>query len=111
MNSDHPGSAETPTNLGTEEEATILQWAKFIIAVADEVLIEAGADMRKRRRSGIKFIEAIVDDPPKRRAAIDKAREELHWEPRWSVKEGLKETCRYFLGFLTEEIPGLERRD
>lgn len=98
MNSDHPGSAELPTNIGTEEEATILQWAQFIIETVDEVLAEVGVDISTRKRSGIRHIEAIEDDPPRRRAAIDKAREELDWRPRWTIREGIKETCRYFIG-------------
>lgn len=103
MNSNEPGSAETPTNLGTEAEATILDWATFIIETVDEVLLEAGVDISSRKRSSIIFAPKIVDDPPQRRADTQKAKRELGWQPQWTVKEGVKETTRYFLGLQREE--------
>ena len=91
MNSDHPGSVAAPTNLGTESEQSIKTWAELIIDLVDEVLEEAGIDTSKRKRSSIVYTAALTDDPPKRRPDITKARKELHWEPRWTIEEGIKE--------------------
>lgn len=50
----------------------------------------------KLKRSPIIFEAAVLDDPQRRRANIDRAREVLGWEPRWGFKAGLRETILYF---------------
>lgn len=47
-------------------------------------------------RSHIVFEKAVLDDPQRRRANIDRAREVLGWEPRWGFEAGLRETILYF---------------
>lgn len=47
-------------------------------------------------RSEILFEKAVLDDPQRRRADIDRAREVLGWEPRWGFDAGLRETILYF---------------
>lgn len=62
------------------------------------VAADADADARPppRVRSEIVFKDAVVDDPPRRRPDITRAREVLGWEPRWTVEAGIAETVRYF---------------
>lgn len=41
-----------------------------------------------------------VDDPKQRKPDITLAREELGWEPKISLEDGLKETIAYFQQFV-----------
>ena len=50
----------------------------------------------KTRRSELVLTPAVVDDPPRRRPDITRAREVLGWEPKWTVKSGIEETIKYF---------------
>jgi UDP-glucuronate decarboxylase len=43
-------------------------------------------------------VDALPDDPPKRRADITKAQRELGWRPRFSIEDGIRETTKFFLG-------------
>ncbi|KAL8293070.1 hypothetical protein RQP46_000764 [Phenoliferia psychrophenolica] len=51
---------------------------------------------KERVRSEIVFKDAVVDDPPRRKPDITRARKVLGWEPRWTVEAGIEETIRYF---------------
>lgn len=90
-----------PVNIGSPYEGTILSWAKLVIETVDEVLVElSGGDasiLEKREQSKLVFKSMPEDDPPRRRADTTKAQEILGWSPRWTVKEGLKETIRSFV--------------
>jgi UDP-glucuronate decarboxylase len=97
MESDTPVTKESPINLGTTVEKSISEWAQIVIDVVDQVLEETGAD-KDRKRSVIKFVDALPDDPPKRRADITKAQRELGWRPRFSIEDGIRETTKFFLG-------------
>jgi UDP-glucuronate decarboxylase len=72
-----------PVNLGTPEEFTILELARTVIGMTG-------------KGSRIDFRELPQDDPAQRRPDITLAREELGWEPRVPLAEGLKETIAYF---------------
>ncbi|KAK4058882.1 hypothetical protein OIO90_000328 [Microbotryomycetes sp. JL221] len=131
-----------PVNIGTEDEATVYEWAKVIrdkveemrdrneiplsvedhdtqqdkdqvdhvdddgpdqrpVAVAEEGsesfdVIEARNKQRRGRRSGIVFSPAVVDDPPRRRPDITRAKTVLGWEPKYSLATGIEETIKYF---------------
>lgn len=49
-----------------------------------------------KTRSEIVYKDAVVDDPPRRRPDITRARTVLGWEPKWTIEAGIEETVRYF---------------
>lgn len=78
-----------PVNLGNPEEYTIREFANII---REEVLTPpATVDSVE-----IKTFPAAMDDPRKRRPDITRAKKYLGWEPRFSVRQGLKETVEWF---------------
>ncbi|KAM0792193.1 hypothetical protein ACM66B_004890 [Microbotryomycetes sp. NB124-2] len=119
-----------PVNIGTEDEATVAEWARVIrdkveemrdrgeiplsvepahdqdesepIAMADGGESEEVTRARERRqqkrgrKSEIVFAPAVVDDPPRRRPDITRARTVLGWEPKYSLETGIAETIEYF---------------
>lgn len=91
------------------QEQTVEHWARDVIEIVDEVLLERGVDLSKRKRSGIVYKEALQDDPVRRRADTTKAQSKLHWRPRWRIHDGIKETVQYFID-LGEDVAGLQRK-
>jgi dTDP-glucose 4,6-dehydratase len=73
----------TPTNIGNPEEHTILDLAKIVAEVC-----QAPFD--------VEFKPLPPSDPKKRRPDISKAREQLSWSPKTSLKEGIAHTLAYF---------------
>lgn len=74
---------QEPVNLGSQEERTILEFAKAVIAATNS-------------KSEIVFMPALVDDPKQRRPDTTRARTELGWEPKVSLEEGLAQTIEFF---------------
>ena len=72
-----------PVNLGNPLEYTILDFAKLIIELTNS-------------NSEIIFKELPSDDPVQRKPDITLAKEKLIWEPKISIKTGLKKTIKYF---------------
>ena len=72
-----------PMNIGNPDEMTVRE-------LADVVLELTGS------RSRIELRPLPQDDPQVRRPMIDRAREELGWEPRVPLREGLRKTIEYF---------------
>jgi nucleoside-diphosphate-sugar epimerase len=72
-----------PVNLGNPDEITILR-------LADIVLELTGSDVP------IKRLPPTSDDPDRRRPDISYAKKLLDWEPKVSLKEGLRDTLTYF---------------
>jgi len=72
-----------PTNIGNPQEITILEFAERV---------------RKHFPNAPEIIfEPLPQDDPKQRCPdITKARRVLHWEPKVSLEEGLKETIHSF---------------
>ena len=72
-----------PVNLGNPTESTIAELADQILDLTD---------------SSSKIISKgrPVDDPNQRQPDISLARELLGWSPKTDLKEGLKETIKYF---------------
>jgi nucleoside-diphosphate-sugar epimerase len=71
-------------NLGNPDERTVLELAQVIRRLAEST-------------SPIDFVEPIsADDPQRRCPDITRARQELGWEPRVGLEEGLVETLDWF---------------
>ena len=74
-----------PVNLGNPEEHTIKEFAEMIKALTIS-------------KSKIILKDLPLDDPKVRRPDISKARKELGWEPKVSLKNGLNKTIDWFRG-------------
>jgi dTDP-glucose 4,6-dehydratase len=68
-----------PVNIGNPDEYTLLELAKSVVEVTGS-------------RSEIVFEALPIDDPQVRQPDITLAREKLEWEPRVSLREGLRRT-------------------
>ena len=81
MNSgrDFPG----PVNLGNPAEFTMLSLAEKVVALTGS-------------RSPIRFEPLPADDPRQRQPELSLATEQLDWQPRVALEDGLKETIAYF---------------
>jgi dTDP-glucose 4,6-dehydratase len=73
----------TPVNLGNPDERTINELAKMILDLT-------GSD------SGVTYEPLPPQDPKVRRPDITKARNNLGWEPKIQIREGLKEPISHF---------------
>jgi dTDP-glucose 4,6-dehydratase len=78
-------STTQPVNIGNPHEMTML-------AFAQEIIRATGS------RSRIVFRPLPQDDPKQRQPDISRARKLLRWSPEVPLKEGLKQTNRYFRG-------------
>ncbi|KAJ3220002.1 UDP-glucuronic acid decarboxylase 1 [Dinochytrium kinnereticum] len=78
-----------PVNLGNPEEFTIQQFAEMI---RDMVNPEVN----------IINLPATTDDPQRRRPDISRASIHLGWSPKFSVKQGIRETVDYFHQIVNE---------
>jgi UDP-glucuronate decarboxylase len=72
-----------PVNIGNPKEFSMLELAEIVISLTG---------------SKAKIIHQPLpsDDPKKRKPDITLAKEKLHWEPRVTLVDGLKETISYF---------------
>jgi dTDP-glucose 4,6-dehydratase len=78
-------SVRVPVNIGNPQEMTMLEFAREIIRATGS-------------RSRMVFKPLPQDDPKQRRPDITRAKTKLRWQPRVSLKEGLKKTIGYFRG-------------
>jgi dTDP-glucose 4,6-dehydratase len=72
-----------PVNLGNPDELSMLELAHFVLEVTGSA-------------SDIVFEPLPIDDPTRRCPDITLARNELGWEPRIGLREGIERTIRYF---------------
>ena len=72
-----------PVNLGNPNEYTILEFAKLIKRIT-------------KSNSKIVFKPLPIDDPKVRRPDISKAKNELKWQPKVKLNDGLKKTIKCF---------------
>ena len=72
-----------PVNIGNPGEFTIKQLAEKIIALTGS-------------KSQIVYKDLPVDDPTQRKPDITLAKDELGWEPKVQLEEGLMKTIEYF---------------
>jgi UDP-glucuronate decarboxylase len=83
MNSDP--AVTGPINLGNPGEFTMLELAKKVLALT-------GSDCPIEHRP------LPSDDPVRRKPDISRAKEQLGWQPRVTLDEGLLPTVEYFRG-------------
>lgn len=76
-----------PINMGNPGEYTMLQLAETVLT-----LVGGG--------SKLVFQPLPEDDPKQRQPDISLAKNELGWEPKVGLEDGLKETIRYFRALL-----------
>ena len=76
---DFPG----PVNIGNPGEFTMLELAEKVIQLTDS-------------KSRVIHQPLPSDDPKQRQPDISLAKDKLHWEPKVSLEDGLKETIGYF---------------
>jgi len=76
-----------PVNIGNPGEFSMLELAELVQETV-------GA------RANIQFQPLPQDDPRQRQPDISLAKSALGWEPKVSLKDGLKETVAYFRGIL-----------
>jgi len=79
-----------PVNLGSTREISILDLAREIIDLS-------GSSSR------LEYQPLPGDDPRQRRPDIALAKNELGWEPRMELREGLPRTIAYFQDYLKKE--------
>jgi UDP-glucuronate decarboxylase len=72
-----------PINLGDPGEFTMLELAEKVIQLTGS-------------KSKIVFMPLPTDDPKQRQPDITLAKENLGWEPKVNLEDGLKETITYF---------------
>jgi UDP-glucuronate decarboxylase len=72
-----------PVNIGNPGEFTMKQLAELVLELT-------GAS------SKIVYLPRPADDPTQRKPDIALARQKLKWEPKVSLREGLKRTIEYF---------------
>ena len=73
-----------PVNLGNPDEFTVLQLAKKVL------------ELIPNSKSKITFKLLPSDDPQKRKPDINLAKNEINWEPKIKLEEGLIKTIEYF---------------
>ncbi|SFV51993.1 dTDP-glucose 4,6-dehydratase [hydrothermal vent metagenome] len=88
MNSDDGFAG--PVNIGNPTEFTMLELAQEIIELT-------------KSKSKITFHPLPQDDPLQRQPIIDLAYQKLGWRPQVELKDGLKETIKYFKWALSHE--------
>jgi UDP-glucuronate decarboxylase len=85
-----PPGVCSPMNLGNPQEFTILELAELVIDITGS-------------RSRTVFLPLPHDDPTQRCPDISRARRELGWRPRVSLREGLVRTAAWFDSELQRE--------
>ncbi len=76
-----------PVNTGNPIEFTMLDLAEKVIELTNS-------------KSKLVYKELPNDDPKQRQPDITLARDKLGWEPKVGLETGLKETIKYFEGFI-----------
>lgn len=79
----NPSLDFTVLNIGNPHEITMLELAENIIR-------------KTRSQSGITFVKLPEDDPKRRKPDITAAKEQIQWEPKVSLDDGLDMTIEYF---------------
>ena len=86
-----------PINLGNPAEFTVAELAEIVIEMTGS-------------RSPIERMALPENDPKQRRPDIGRAREQLGWEPKVPLREGLVSTIGYFENLLSGPTPSVDQR-
>ncbi|MEM8687605.1 MAG: GDP-mannose 4,6-dehydratase, partial [Pseudomonadota bacterium] len=78
-----PERGRDPINLGNPGEFTIRELAEMVIDMTGSA-------------SKLVFLPLPADDPQQRKPDISRAKEQLDWEPKVPLKDGLAKTIDYF---------------
>ena len=78
-----PANFTGPVNIGNPNEFSIRELASLVISLTGSA-------------SKIVYLPLPQDDPLQRQPNIDLAKEQLEWEPKIQLKEGLERTIEYF---------------
>ena len=81
------GDYSQPVNIGNPQEFSIKEFAELILELVKET---------HETKSTIEYLPKTKDDPSKRQPDISLAKEKLGWEPKVDVRDGLRETIKYF---------------
>jgi UDP-glucuronate decarboxylase len=79
-----------PVNLGNPAEVTIRQLAEIVIELAGS-------------KSEIRFVARPPDDPMRRQPDVARARDELDWAPKVSLRTGLEKTLAHLDELLRQD--------
>ncbi|GMK53700.1 hypothetical protein CspeluHIS016_0102860 [Cutaneotrichosporon spelunceum] len=88
------GEETRPVNIGSSHEFTIMEFAEAVRDIVEEVQIAEGEP--KPKRVGIIHKDIPTDDPQRRRADTTRAKETIEWQPRWGVRDGVREMVLYY---------------
>jgi len=83
------GDYDLPVNLGNPDEYSVSAFANYI------------KDMTNSK-SEITYLPKNQDDPTQRKPVIQVAKDNLGWEPKVTVEDGLKKAITYFQSVLDE---------
>jgi UDP-glucuronate decarboxylase len=78
-----PSGVTGPINLGNPGEFQVRELAEMVIEMTGS-------------KSGIVFKDLPVDDPTQRKPDISRATQQLGWQPKVNLREGLERTIAYF---------------
>ena len=88
---DMPHGFTGPVNVGNPGEFTMLELAEMVIQLSGS-------------KSRLVFMDLPQDDPKRRKPDITLAKENLGWEPKVCLKDGLQETIAYFRKLLAADL-------
>lgn len=88
-----PVDVHGPINLGNPEERTVYAFAQEVVTVT------------KSSSAIVRTDKPREDDPRRRQPDITRARTLLGWEPRVTLRDGLKQTITYFKKELRRTAP------
>ena len=80
-------SLESPMNMGSPNEFTILDLAQKVISLTNS-------------SSELSYKTLPMDDPKQRQPDISLAKKVLNWEPTINLKEGLKKTIPWYINYV-----------
>lgn len=89
MMMESPAGFTGPVNIGNPGEFTMIELAEAILRLSGS-------------KSKLVYLPLPSDDPKQRQPDISVAKNELGWEPKVCLEDGLKETIDYFKKILTD---------
>lgn len=92
-----PAALTGPINLGNPGEFQVRELAELVIELTGS-------------QSAIVFQPLPIDDPTQRKPDISRARQELGWEPKIALREGLERTIAYFEWILSGRAAPMQKQ-